>query len=253
MFNISSIDSSISDLFRHRVACGGERIAVLTDNERLTYAELDAASNRVANAILEVRGSIEEAVLLFLDQGLSSVISTLGVLKAGKFYVPVDPTLPDLYLRNIVEDCGATTAICSNGTKDVALRVCSAKTTSLVFENLSNASANDVSNVSLSPAARAYIYFTSGSTGRPKGVVDSHRNVLHNIMRYTNTLRIDACDRLSLIQAPSFSGTVSSLFSALLNGATILPYDIKSNGLTGLDRWIRRQRSEEHTSELQSH
>jgi thioesterase domain-containing protein/acyl carrier protein len=92
--------------------------------------------------------------------------------------------------------------------------------------------------VSLDPARSAYIFYTSGTTGTPKGVVDCHRNVLHNVMRYTNNLGVTVEDRFSLVQSPNFSGTVSSLFSALLNGATICPFDLRSNGVERLADWI---------------
>ena len=81
--------------------------------------------------------------------------------------------------------------------------------------------------ISLRPDSLAYIYYTSGSTGKPKGVMDTHRNVLHNVMRYTNNLRIAPSDRLTLLQSPGFSGAVSSLFGALLNGASSFPFDLR--------------------------
>ena len=92
-----------------------------------------------------------------------------------------------------------------------------------------------------SPEDVAYVFFTSGSTGRPKGVYDSHRNVLHNVLRYTNTLRISPADRLSLVQSPAFSGTVSTLFSALLNGASVFPFCLKERGIRALGRWLLDQ------------
>jgi thioesterase domain-containing protein/acyl carrier protein len=97
-------------------------------------------------------------------------------------------------------------------------------------------------DLSYEPDRPIYIYYTSGSTGAPKGVFDDHRNVLHNILRYTNTLAIGTDDRLSLIQSPSFSGTVSSLFSALLNGAAIYPFDLRSEGVSALSRFIRSEK-----------
>ena len=69
-------------------------------------------------------------------------------------------------------------------------------------------------DVSVPAGQPAYVYFTSGSTGRPKGVVDCHRNVLHNVMRYTRALNIQSDDRLSLLQSCGFSGAVSSMFAA---------------------------------------
>jgi non-ribosomal peptide synthetase component F len=73
-------------------------------------------------------------------------------------------------------------------------------------------------------------------------VFDNHRNVLHNVMRYTNNLEIGARDRLSLIESCSYSGTVSSLFSALLNGAAVCPFDLQGQGIARLASWIGRER-----------
>jgi acyl-coenzyme A synthetase/AMP-(fatty) acid ligase/thioesterase domain-containing protein/acyl carrier protein len=84
----------------------------------------------------------------------------------------------------------------------------------------------------------AYIYYTSGTTGRPKGVVDTHRNVLHNVMRYTNGLYLCPDDRLTLLQAPMFSGAVSNVFGALLNGAALFPYDVARAGVAGIGPWL---------------
>ena len=68
--------------------------------------------------------------------------------------------------------------------------------------------------------------------------MDNHRNVLHNVMRYTNSLCISSDDRLSLLQAPHFSGTVSSIFGALLNGAVICPYNLIHQGTDRLATWL---------------
>ena len=91
-----------------------------------------------------------------------------------------------------------------------------------------------------SPDAAACIYYTSGSTGEPKGVLDTHRNVLHNVMRYTNSLGIGADDRLTLLQGPAFSGAVSSLFGALLNGAAVFPFDVPREGADRIAPWLAR-------------
>jgi acyl-coenzyme A synthetase/AMP-(fatty) acid ligase len=97
-------------------------------------------------------------------------------------------------------------------------------------------------SVGVSADSIAYVFFTSGSTGEPKGVFDSHRNVLHNIRRYTNALKIGADDRLTLLQSCPFSGSVSSIFGALLNGATLFPFAFADEGPRRLAELLLRER-----------
>ena len=99
-----------------------------------------------------------------------------------------------------------------------------------------------IPRLDLAPDRLAYIYYTSGSTGRPKGVADCHRNVLHNILRYTDSLMIGCGDRLTLLQSCAYSGAVSSLFAALLNGASSHLIDLPAEGVQGLARRIEAER-----------
>ncbi len=94
----------------------------------------------------------------------------------------------------------------------------------------------------IGPDSLAYIFFTSGSTGAPKGVYDNHRNVLHNVLRYTNALEISPADRLTLLQGPAFSGCLSSQFGAFLNGASSFPLRLSEEGLMRTAAWLRRER-----------
>ena len=87
----------------------------------------------------------------------------------------------------------------------------------------------------------AYIIYTSGSTGKPKGVIQNHRYILHLTMNYTNSGHICDSDRLGLLYSPNFAGAVRDIFCSLLNGATLLPYDVKQEGLIGLSSWLKEQ------------
>jgi len=231
-FTREELDQSIPSRFRRQVARHPGRLAVHTTHHSLTYEELDRLSNRIARALLSRLGPTAEAVGILMDQGASQVAAILGVLKAGKFYVPMDASYPPAYVDSILAEAG------------VALVITDAKTQrrQATFHDLASHPSSEDPALAIASDSFAYIYYTSGSTGHPKGVCDTHRNVLHNIMRYSNSLQISPDDRLTLLQGPAFSGAVSSMFGALLNGATVFPYDVRKDGMgRPLGEWLSRE------------
>jgi acyl-coenzyme A synthetase/AMP-(fatty) acid ligase len=94
----------------------------------------------------------------------------------------------------------------------------------------------------VAPDTLAYLLFSSGSTGTPKGIVHPHRNVLQNGRNYGVAFGIGPEDRVIMLHSCSFSSGMVDLFSALLNGATLYPWNVKTDGLDALDRWLREER-----------
>jgi amino acid adenylation domain-containing protein len=240
-FSKSEIEQSIPDRFEAQAKLHPNRIAISDCGEVYSYTRLNEISNQVAHVILEARGDVEEPVALLLHQGAAPIIAILGILKAGKIYVALDPRLPRPELDHVIADCQPALLVTNTRHLSLAAELAGTGARCLNMETIAANIRKDNPNVSLGPTSLAYIFYTSGSTGTPKGVVDCHRNVLHNIMRYTNNLGIAVTDRLSIVQSCNFSGTVSSLFSALLNGAALCPYDLKGKGTTRLADWVDRE------------
>ncbi len=225
-FPRGAIEQSITRRFAEQVAAGPGRLAVQLGSGAITYAELDERANRIAHAIL-VRGARRDPVALVVDQGPSLIAAILGILKAGRIYTPLEAALGRERLAYMLRDSGAATALVSASAMSLVRDVAGSDLDVLDVDELPPDLSAEPPGLELPPDAPAYIYYTTGSTGQPKGVVDSHRNVLHNVMRYTNGLGITRDDRLTLLQSPSFSGAVSSMFCALLNGAASLPFDVR--------------------------
>jgi amino acid adenylation domain-containing protein len=225
-FHREEIEQSIVDRFVGQVARHPERLAVRVGERSLDYAGLDRQANRIAQAILRLEDARGGPVAVFLAQGIELPAAILGVLKAARPYAPLDPDDSDRRLGEILVDLGDPLVVTTGslrGRLPGARRV-------LDLDALDPALEDGAPGLRVPPDALAYVYCTSGSTGRPKGVMDCHRNVLHNVMRYTNSLELAACDRLTLLQRPGFSGAVSSLFGALLNGAAVFPFDLANFG-----------------------
>ncbi len=241
-FPRSALDGTIADRFRAQAASHAADRAVKDGTVEWTYGDLDRLSNRVANRCLAEFGGALEPVAIAAHQGAVSVAAILGAIKAGKIYVPLDFTERDSAISAKMENASVQGILADAAHTNRAQEFATSRRPVVAIE--AAMAAGDASDPAIprDPNDPVYIFYTSGSTGTPKGVFDSHRNVLHNILRYTNTLKIGPDDRLSLIQAPSFSGTVSTMFAALLNGASLYPVDVRADGVAALARRIRAER-----------
>ena len=238
LFLKQEIEQSIPQRFRQQVQQYGPRIAVKTPQESLTYIEFDELSNQIANLIAALGIAPGSSIALVMEQSALLIAAIMGVLKSGNIYVPLDPALPVARLELLLADTQALLVLSDSTNAELATRIADR---GLIVRNVTKEHPTQDARFSgseISPGAYAYIYYTSGTTGDPKGVVDDHRNVLHNIMRYTNSLAICSDDRLVLLQSCGFSGAVSNIFSALLNGATLYPFDLRAEGVQALAHWL---------------
>ena len=242
-FGSEEVEQSIVARFEAQVVLRGANPAVVTRGCVVTYAELNRLANRVAHALLAAaRDEGEEVVALLFGQGVPLVAAILGTLKAGKMYLPIDRSLPREHVADLLRESHASMVIAENPHDTIVEGPAGAAAAKISWDEIPSDMPDTNPAVALEPDRLAYIYYTSGSTGRPKGVVDSHRNVLHNVMRYTNGLLIGPHDRLTLLQSPSFSGAVSSLFCGLLNGAEVHPISPGRESPQTLADWVREHR-----------
>ena len=240
-FEKAEINQSIVDRFEQQVVRYPSRLAVKSDKAQLTYAGLNQTANRVARAIVVLRGQGSEPVAIFLDQGVQLISAMLGVLKAGKSYVALDTSFPHSKNVSILKQCRSGLMITDREHYPLARKLISDKLPLLIIDEITSLLPSENLSLPISPETTAYIIYTSGSTGNPKGVFQDHRNVLHNIMRCTNMLHIAADDRLSLLWSCSFAASVPNIFGALLNGAALSLFDIKKEGISKLADWLIRE------------
>ncbi len=243
-FRPEEIEQSIPNRFEAQVRKYPNRVAVKTDYHTYTYSELNLAANRIARAILTQQGHGEESVLLLFNHDSAMIAAIMGSLKAGKIYTALDPAYPVARITYILKDSHANLIVTNTKNLGLAQKLAGNQphVNVLNVDKIDSGIATDNLALTLLPERIAYIIYTSGSTGAPKGVFQNHRNLLHNIMQYTNTLHLCRYDRLTLLYSCSVNGSLRDIFGALLNGALVYPYDVKVKGLTNLADWLIKEK-----------
>jgi amino acid adenylation domain-containing protein len=204
------------------------RIAVSTTSLTLSYADLEARANRIAQ-VLRSHGVHRGALVgLALDRSADMLAALLGVLKAGAGYVPLDPQFPSERLAYMAADAGLAMLLT---TREHAARFDLRGRPVLLFDEhaaqIAQASAARIEQDAgaAQPEDPAYVIYTSGSTGRPKGVVVPHRAVSNFLTSMRNEPGLVASDRLLAVTTLSFDIAVLELLLPLAVGAQVVLAD----------------------------
>ncbi|NND91840.1 MAG: AMP-binding protein, partial [Granulosicoccus sp.] len=224
-FERTWLEHGIPRCFEQRAAICPDHIAIADGFGGLSYQALNLAANRLAHHLLKVLDSQENGtapIVLLAGQGRDAITAVLAVLKAGRIVAPLDQRTPISILSGVLDRLSPAALLVDDECEAIGTLLAADRYPVLAIDSPQSRSPDSNPDRTIEAHDVACIYFTSGSTGLPKGVADSHRNVLHNIMRYTNSLGFAEGDRMSLVQNPSFSGTMSTIFGALLNGATLV-------------------------------
>ncbi len=225
--------------FEARAAERGDQPAVVGSSQTLSYRALDRKANALAHALAELGGDPETPVALFLDHDAPLIAAILGSLKAGRPYTYLDPSYPRPRLARILADA-TPAALVTSRSLQARLVDHVLPGAPLIIEQQTEIL--EPPAVHGSPNAACALVYTSGSTGEPRAVLRSHRSVHHNIENYSNALNIGAADRLSLVSSASFGAAQTAIFAALLNGACLLPFDVRGAGFAALGDWLRTRR-----------
>jgi amino acid adenylation domain-containing protein len=239
-FPVEDVETSIPERFEQMVRLYPDQLAVKMGDRALTFEELNGATNRIAHAILEKRGPGSEPIALLFEHGIDVIAAIFGVLKAGKFFIALNPAFPEPRNLRALEDSGAPLIVTNYRHKALVESLGRGFFPSLEIETLGENYPRDP--VFHHPAGDiAVLTYTSGSTGEPKGVVQTHQHLLHSFRIQTDEMRITIHDRVSLLHSLSFATAYSNLMAALLNGAALFPLDLKAVASGELTRWVGDQ------------
>ncbi|MCY7347740.1 MAG: amino acid adenylation domain-containing protein [Pyrinomonadaceae bacterium] len=216
-------DVSAHQLFEECAAQNPDQIAVVCEDEKLTYAELNARANQLARHLQSLGVKPETLCGICVERSVEMVVSVLAVFKAGAAYVPLDPAYPADRLAYMLRDAQPELLITQQQTLG-KLPENQAKAVLIDTESaeISTQSSAENLDVAVESENLAYLIYTSGSTGNPKGVMISHANLASYVQSLPVSLGIQSSDRYLHTASISFSSSVRQMMLPLANGATIV-------------------------------
>jgi amino acid adenylation domain-containing protein len=235
------VDSTLVEQFEQAVEKFSDLTAIVQEDRKLTYHDLNQAANRLAHAILARLQPGEAPVVFIMDDKCAAVITILGILKAGRMYLGLEPSLPLEHLENIFKDAGPALVVSNTACLPLARQVTPTGISILNLDLLEGGFPDDNPHVLLSPASKAAVFYTSGSTGQPKGAVHDHRSALHFIWIKVNVLERVPGDQVPLSLSFSYGWSLDLIFGTLFSGATIHPCDLQKMTMGAFGDWLARQ------------
>ncbi|MDX3452286.1 amino acid adenylation domain-containing protein [Streptomyces sp. ME02-8801-2C] len=232
---------TLPELFAQQVARTPGATAVVHDETRLTYAELDERSNRLAHLLGERGAGPEKLVALALPRTPDLVVAVLAVLKTGAAYVPMDPEYPAERLEFMLADADPVLLLTSDDLS--AARTPTGGAPVITVTEALNHPACALQLPPPAPANTAYVIYTSGSTGRPKGVSVPHANVVRLFASTRNWFDFGPDDVWTLFHSYAFDFSVWELWGALLHGGTlvVVPFAVSREPEEFLELLVRER------------
>ncbi|MBO3797193.1 non-ribosomal peptide synthetase, partial [Bacillus subtilis] len=222
-------NKTIHELFEEQVERTPENIAVVADNQKLSYKELNSKSNQLAR-VLKGRGIKAESIVgIMMERSVNMVIGILGILKAGGAYLPIDPEYPSNRIVNTLNDSRASLLITSKNIieklncKMVGEEI--NKRDIILFDQIEEQLVQEKQtnlNTTSQPKDLAYIIYTSGSTGRPKGVMIEHQNVTRLLINEKMEFNFNDNDVWTMFHSMCFDFSVWEMYGALLYGGKLI-------------------------------
>ena len=214
-------DQCVHRLFEEQVARTPDATAAIFDDQQISYRELNERANQLAHYLQKLGVRSDDFVAIIMERSLDMIVATLGILKAGAVYVPLDTAYPKPRMAFMLEDTQVPVILTqqqlTNNLPDYQAHIIS------VDDEWEKISLESTANPAIERSAEsiAYVMYTSGSTGRPKGVAIPHK-AINRLVLNTDYVKIEPSDRIAQAANASFDAATFEIWGSFLIGATLV-------------------------------
>lgn len=215
-------DKTLIDLFLEHVAKGPDKIALVYQDEKLSFRQLNERANQLAHYLRQKGVKGETLVPLCIERSIEMMVAILGIMKAGGVYVPIDPDVPPQRIEFLLEDIGVNIVIAGARSKAKLLGVKSQLDIISFRDDQHDIERMPLENPTnkVEPHHLAYIIYTSGSTGLPKGVMVEHKSIYNYLLNSREKfIKEGGNGSGTFIHIPyTFDASLKSIFTPLVSG-----------------------------------
>ncbi|MEW6737627.1 MAG: amino acid adenylation domain-containing protein, partial [Acidobacteriota bacterium] len=214
-------DLCIHQLFEAQVERTPQAIAVIFDNQQLTYLELNQRANQLAHHLQSLAVGAEKIVGIYLERSIEMMVAVLAVLKSGAAYLPLDPSYPYERLAFILNDTNISVLLT---TRDLLSTLPQQQVSTVCLDQWNDFIDVPTTNPNayVSSDNIAYVIYTSGSTGRPKGVMVRHCSLVNHSLAIASRYNLSNLDRLLQFASLSFDVAGEEIFPGWTVGAMVI-------------------------------
>ncbi|MGV7163929.1 amino acid adenylation domain-containing protein, partial [Pseudomonas aeruginosa] len=216
-----AVQGTLQQRFEEQARQRPQAVALILDEQRLSYGELNARANRLAHCLIARGVGADVPVGLALERSLDMLVGLLAILKAGGAYLPLDPAAPEERLAHILDDSGVRLLLTQGHLLERLPRQAGVEVLAIDGLVLDGYAESDPLTT-LTADNLAYVIYTSGSTGKPKGTLLTHRNALRLFSATEVWFGFDERDVWTLFHSYAFDFSVWEIFGALLYGGRLV-------------------------------
>ncbi|MCL1936227.1 MAG: amino acid adenylation domain-containing protein [Defluviitaleaceae bacterium] len=230
---------TIIHLFEEQVEKTPNNIAIVYEDKKLTYKELNVRVNQLAHFLREKGIKQNDFVGIFSERSIEMIISIYAIIKSGAAYVPIDTNYPDERIRYILEDSNPKIILTNSNKKlNVDFEIFDFENINLIFQNYSNKNPEKLNELE----DLAYVIYTSGTTGNPKGVMVMHKGIVCLKDYLGKVYEVTEKDNVLQFANYVFDGSVWEMSMALFHGATlVIPSNEKIKDINVMEHYCEEQ------------